>query len=68
MTVQESPILGENILAIDATFYKGCCNDKDEAIEIYKATVSYLVCVNNIVVGDFSSKRDALACYGGYFG
>jgi hypothetical protein len=68
MQKTQSPLIGENILSVDATFYKGCINEKEESIEIYKATVSYLVCVDNIVVHDSKSKRDALARYGEYFG
>ena len=67
---QQSPLIGQNILNLDVTveFYKGCCNEKAEAIEMYRTSGGFLVVVDNIVVHASESRRDALVRYGEHFG
>lgn len=61
-------LMGCNVLEIPGlNFYKGCINEKDVSVEMYKHEQGYLVAADNIVVEVSTTRRYALSKYNSFF-
>jgi hypothetical protein len=61
-------LVGQNVLELPGLqYYKGCINEQDVSVEMYKHVLGYLVSTDNIVVEVSTTRRYALSKYDSYF-
>jgi hypothetical protein len=61
-------LVGQNVLEIPGLqYYKGCINEDDISVEMYKNELGYLVATDNIVVSASTTRRHALSEYNSWF-
>ncbi len=61
-------LVGQNVLELPGLqYYKGCINEQDVSVEMYKHALGYLVAADNIVVSASTTRRYALSKYNNFF-
>lgn len=61
-------LVGQNVLELPGLqYYKGCINEQDVSVEMYKNENGYLVATDNIVVEVSTARRYALSKYNSFF-
>jgi hypothetical protein len=61
-------LVGQNVLELPGLqYYKGCINEQDVSVEMYRSALGYLVSTDNIVVEVSTTRRYALSKYNSFF-